>query len=873
MTSPEIFKAAEHIRGSLAQIPQLEDVELAEFLSDGRTAYGGWVMPKCWNARAATLKVQAAAGQDALTLADYRENPFTLMMWSPPTPPGGIEASVAIAEPFKDGEKLRGKFALVGDMTQTGVGILRWAAQCGAVGLISDCVITRKGIKEGEYLDKAVQYWNYTNPQWDGEPRLPAFGLTPARGRELRAMLARNPGAKLHAVVDAELYDGVLPLVTACLPGRRSDEFVITAHMDEPGASDNASGAALGMEIMRCLAAESNARGRKALYGVRFFASVEARGLQAYLNTRGYRRALCGINLDMVGYDHTAGRTRLDVLCAQPSTPSILEFLLKESCEKEAAKLPPFTFAFSRTVAIDDCQFAGLPSGAPMCCVEQAPDRTYHCSLDTPENLSGPHLQRIGGIALDSARFFCEADNAAIEGLGERIFARAFADIAGGGDARAITADARAIFAQLIDMIPEGPVTPNRAMVETMRRNNELRGGYLYARHALEVKAAEWSKTLVDKAAAPANSATVRAASLSPLDPADESEARTLAPQKRFAGYLAFEDLTKAQREELLKKTGVEVGWAAPPWLQWALDLSSGKRSLLDIYSTVAPERKPKLRTLIEAIRFLERQGKVRFRKHLTKADVLASLRALGVKRGEIVMAHSSVSDFGYLEGGADAVIDALLEAVGPEGTVCVPTHSLNWIGKPPYDAKTSPSLTGAVPARFLRRPEAVRSLHPTHSVAAIGPQARALTDGHDHRVAPQAREGFWGKFVAAGGKVVMLCKLGSNTLLHGGELWAGVPYPPCECHYLQDGKRIELTVPGMPWHVHAFDLTHDDLRARGQLHEAKLGESVIYTMDAREAAETMMRIIRKDPTVAIRIGCSCEYCNYLREHMKTRQP
>src|SRR5262249_35494241 len=163
--------------------------------------------------------------------------------------------------------------------------------------------------------------------------RLPAFGLTPAKGRELRALLERKPETKLHAFVDAELYDGVMPLVTARIPGERGDEFVFTAHMDEPGASDNASGTALAMELMRALAASVGPKGTLPGCGVRFFASVEARGLQAYLNTKQYRHAISGINLDMVGYDHTAGRTHLDVLSARPATPSILELLLKEACE------------------------------------------------------------------------------------------------------------------------------------------------------------------------------------------------------------------------------------------------------------------------------------------------------------------------------------------------------------------------------------------------------------------------------------------------------------------------------------------------------------------------------------------------------------
>ncbi|NOX44142.1 MAG: AAC(3) family N-acetyltransferase, partial [Caldiserica bacterium] len=64
--------------------------------------------------------------------------------------------------------------------------------------------------------------------------------------------------------------------------------------------------------------------------------------------------------------------------------------------------------------------------------------------------------------------------------------------------------------------------------------------------------------------------------------------------------------------------------------------------------------------------------------KVVTKDDIVRGLRELGLEVGAIVGVHSSLSSFGYVEGGADAVIDALLEVVGEEGTVVMPTHSAN---------------------------------------------------------------------------------------------------------------------------------------------------------------------------------------------------
>ena len=67
-----------------------------------------------------------------------------------------------------------------------------------------------------------------------------------------------------------------------------------------------------------------------------------------------------------------------------------------------------------------------------------------------------------------------------------------------------------------------------------------------------------------------------------------------------------------------------------------------------------------------------------REKAHVTKEDIKKGLKRLGLKRGDIVGVHSSLSSFGYVEGGADAVIDALLETVGEEGTIMMPTYSAN---------------------------------------------------------------------------------------------------------------------------------------------------------------------------------------------------
>ncbi|MFF8196101.1 aminoglycoside N(3)-acetyltransferase [Streptomyces bobili] len=137
----------------------------------------------------------------------------------------------------------------------------------------------------------------------------------------------------------------------------------------------------------------------------------------------------------------------------------------------------------------------------------------------------------------------------------------------------------------------------------------------------------------------------------------------------------------------------------------------------------------------------------------LVTRDTLATdLRALGVEPGEILLAHSSLSSLGWVCGGAVAAVQGLLDALGPDGTLVVPTQSgdlsdpSHW-GNPPvprawwdtiratmpaYDPLVTPSRgVGVIPETVRTWPGALRSAHPQTSFAALGPRAAEVTEGH----------------------------------------------------------------------------------------------------------------------------------------------
>ena len=140
-------------------------------------------------------------------------------------------------------------------------------------------------------------------------------------------------------------------------------------------------------------------------------------------------------------------------------------------------------------------------------------------------------------------------------------------------------------------------------------------------------------------------------------------------------------------------------------------------------------------------------------RKLVLKKDLDEGFKKLGLKKGDNVMVHTSLSSLGFVCGGAQIVIESLIDAVTLDGTIMMPTQSWknldpetgvhweepkewwqtirdNW---PAYDKDITPTNTmGSVAEMFRKWPGALRSNHPARSVAALGKNAKYLTENHD---------------------------------------------------------------------------------------------------------------------------------------------
>ncbi|MEI6499770.1 MAG: AAC(3) family N-acetyltransferase [Armatimonadota bacterium] len=218
----------------------------------------------------------------------------------------------------------------------------------------------------------------------------------------------------------------------------------------------------------------------------------------------------------------------------------------------------------------------------------------------------------------------------------------------------------------------------------------------------------------------------------------------------------------------------------------------------------------------------------------VTRQEIVSALHTLGLAESDLVQVHSSLSSFGHVEGGAETVVDAILEAVGPEGTVMVPTF--NHGAEDLFDLRTSPSTNGAVTNALRLRPETHRSLHPTHPTAAIGPLAELLTRDH----IPAGTFGLGsplGKLAAMGGKILLLgVGMCTNTMAHIGETVYGVPcfiegWPR---RYV-DGLGHVTHTQGLYWRGGPcrveWDPLETHLRERGQITDGQIGNAKLQLM------------------------------------------
>lgn len=260
----------------------------------------------------------------------------------------------------------------------------------------------------------------------------------------------------------------------------------------------------------------------------------------------------------------------------------------------------------------------------------------------------------------------------------------------------------------------------------------------------------------------------------------------------------------------------------------------------------------------------------------LTREDLAAGFRDAGLEAGDSVIVHSSLRSLGHVAGGADAVLDGLLDAIGPNGNLMLPTF--NYTTPPPapcFDPAETPGRTGIIPETGRKRPEAVRSLHPTHSVAVIGPRADALT--RDHLAGRAFGIGSpIDRLVQMGGKVMLIgVGFASNSTVHVAEEHAGIPKAPKVAPLpifdvlMPDGTIIAHKYDASPSCSAAFGAAEYALRRHGQIRDFRVRNGLIQLMLATDVIKRVGEMIAEQPDALLCTWPGCNPCTGARRNLR----
>lgn len=818
------------------------NVQRIPLKADGRTAYLDFILPEAWDVDEAWCDLLDAKGRRIERLCDRKRTLFCVAKRCASTHGKTIVAELIPWEIARQKTCLAGKMVFTNLVPQA---IKKELVAKQALGMISSWAEGGAKLPEGVAWHNEGQLgpgWHHTQE----DPKIICFFISPAAGVRLARTLQRHPGAQVALFVKSRLYAGTRYSVTGLLPGATPQEILFLAHLYEPMLSDNAIGGASLIEISRLLHRCLRTGALPPLQrGIRFLMSMERYGFAQYFCDAGRtERILAATSVDSIGDDpHKTGepiRMRYSPL----SRPFFGDGVLDALAEQRLAKRYPYqleTGNFS-----DDTWIADGTLGIPTNWLWSPPGPYHHNSL-AGRAVNWDVARQIA--ALIATNTYALASSA--PELPRLLLQQATA-----------TAQRR-----LREYHRQWKVRQERGLVRS--RRDVRRCGQFYA---------SYLKRMLDTSAPfGADAGQLARSKRRLLALHRQALAKQLAAIATAAPDAARATAADARAAELVikrKSRGIPFSLAQVPYearkkvplipelLLSVLSWADGKRTLAQLFRQVEWELEQPLaeaskKMLLDFVLLLGRYHylDVAFQRTLGRADIQNGLRRLGIRAGDAVIVHSSLSRLGRVAGGPAAVCRALMGLITKKGTLLMPSfnHGAAFAKGTPgyYSPRETPTTNGAIADAFWRMPGVHRSLDPIHAVSAWGRDARALVKDH-HKVITMGENSPIQKLEQRDGKVVLIDAPFANTFQHVVEMTNRVPclgrrtveYPV----KLPSGKMVKCRTWG--WRNQACPYIDEKpyylerMREQGQLREGYIGQAhvIVFSMrDCRRAVEELL--------------------------------
>lgn len=245
-------------------------------------------------------------------------------------------------------------------------------------------------------------------------------------------------------------------------------------------------------------------------------------------------------------------------------------------------------------------------------------------------------------------------------------------------------------------------------------------------------------------------------------------------------------------------------------------------------------------------------------KKSISKEDIKSGFQRLRICKGDILGVHSSLSSLGYVEGGAEAVLEALFETIGHMGTLVMSTYLLSpplelseedkamgvsWkVKRLAFDDCDTPSGMGAISDAFRRLPDVVRWYHPVHSVSAWGHHATTFCQSFK-------------PLVQAGGKILLLgVQMDRCSALHIAEEKVKLPEEIKKLMQWEVDEEVLKTYPPDQYLVGCkgvwgdFLIVQTEAEKLGLIQTTQIGSATARLFEAKSMVELYVRLLTENP-------------------------